>query len=343
MLSGVAALLLVALAAAGCDDDSFRPVLPPGARADTFQQIAAARVDVLFVVDNSPSMIEEQENLGRNFRSFFEHLVRAGADYHIGVTTTDVYKDNGRLQGSPEIITRDTPDPLAAFASNVKVGTEGTAREKGLEAARRTMELRPEGFLRDDAWLFFIFVSDEDDNSEPGTPRFFYRYFKGLKGKGNDGMVGAGAIVGDRPGGCIGEDGNADAAYRYAETVQMMGGQVGSICDPQFDRALKEMGVDAVGLRRKFTLSRAPDLETLTVTVRLSCDTARAELDAICEERTACASGNLLCTVRPLPENGTDGWTYEFPTNSLVFHGSAIPPRGAQVEAVYFEPGGPRP
>ncbi|MCH9688917.1 MAG: VWA domain-containing protein [Deltaproteobacteria bacterium] len=49
------------------------------------------KVDVLFVIDNSGSMGEEQAVLAANFNTFVEVLERmdVGADYRIGITTTD--------------------------------------------------------------------------------------------------------------------------------------------------------------------------------------------------------------------------------------------------------------
>jgi hypothetical protein len=52
------------------------------------------KVDVLLVIDNSGSMGEEQANLAANFGPFIEKLELAGADYRIGITTTDLGGDN---------------------------------------------------------------------------------------------------------------------------------------------------------------------------------------------------------------------------------------------------------
>src|SRR6185503_15155126 len=45
--------------------------------------------DILFVVDNSGSMADEQENLAANFEAFITQIAGAG-DYQIMVATTDV-------------------------------------------------------------------------------------------------------------------------------------------------------------------------------------------------------------------------------------------------------------
>jgi hypothetical protein len=51
----------------------------------------AKQVDILFVIDNSSSMAEEQAALAASFESFINVLERPErtADYRIGVTTTD--------------------------------------------------------------------------------------------------------------------------------------------------------------------------------------------------------------------------------------------------------------
>lgn len=47
-------------------------------------------VDILFVIDNSGSMAQEQSRLARNFEAFAARLDAMGAHYRIGITTTDV-------------------------------------------------------------------------------------------------------------------------------------------------------------------------------------------------------------------------------------------------------------
>jgi hypothetical protein len=343
-------VLLCAMAAlaAACADDQVRNTLPPGVRVDTYTQVTVGKVDVLFVIDNSQSTEDKQENLARNFKGFFDFLQSAQVDYHIAVTTTDVTTPNtpgtqGRLFGTPEVITPATPNPVEAFQANARVGTKGSGYEAGLDAARRTLELKPQGFLRPDAYLFIIFVSDDEDHSEPGVPRFFYRFFEQQKGKGNEGMVSAGAIVGDAPGGCFTPSGGqARAAVRYKEVVELVGGRVGSICSEQFDVILRELGVDAVGLKRKWPLSRIPDTATIQVTVRYPCGTNEVLLDAVCSAReSACSggTGTVSCTVKPASETNPDGWTYEPSTSTLVFKGLSLPPKGSEIDVQYYEQG----
>ncbi len=92
----------LALVVAGCQDYNFNPVghclIQPGTRRVTLSNISSA--DVLFVVDDSGSMVAEQTKLAANFSTFINDLdaanaTRAGAgldpfDFHIAVTSTSV-------------------------------------------------------------------------------------------------------------------------------------------------------------------------------------------------------------------------------------------------------------
>ena len=70
---------------------------------------AKTKIDFLFVIDNSGSMCEEQDNLTRNFDAFSNFLFEdlgASADYRIAVTSTDMNPDNparGRFLNEPAL------------------------------------------------------------------------------------------------------------------------------------------------------------------------------------------------------------------------------------------------
>jgi hypothetical protein len=59
--------------------------------------VLPAKTDILFVVDDSGSMKEEQENLRQNLAAFVQALARSPVphDFQIGVTTTDVVDFDG--------------------------------------------------------------------------------------------------------------------------------------------------------------------------------------------------------------------------------------------------------
>lgn len=86
-----AALAPLALPLAGCEDYLFEQVCPEAISevARTEPELQPTPADILFVVDNSGSMREEQENLAANFAAFIDALAGSGGDYQLAVVTTD--------------------------------------------------------------------------------------------------------------------------------------------------------------------------------------------------------------------------------------------------------------
>ena len=288
---------------------------------DTFQQVAAPQVDVLFIVDDSGSMAEEQLNLGANLSAFLTVAIQQGIDYHIAVTTTDTSASGERgrfvpLVGDPSarIITPQTPNPSMAFRTNTNVGVLGSGTERGLEAVYLALSdplinTHNGGFLRSSAALAVIFVSDEPDSSS--RPVSFYENFlRNIKGFQNTSMFSASAVVGITNPRCNSPDGRADYAPRYIEVARNSGGVVESICGANWGRALGNIGRNSFGFRRQFTLSSQPVVQTIAV-----------EVDGA-----------------PLPRvdaNNTTNWTFDSGSNTLNFMDVAVPAAGSTVNVTY--------
>src|SRR5215211_6641760 len=107
--ASVGAAAIVALLA-GCPDREVSKVDPAQDKAE-LKDIPVdvnRAVDILFVVDNSSSMREEQGNLSRNFPRFIEALsqIEGGLpDVHIGVVSTDL--GAGNFPGATDCQTND--------------------------------------------------------------------------------------------------------------------------------------------------------------------------------------------------------------------------------------------
>jgi hypothetical protein len=343
-------LLMVGLIA-GCNDPRFRVRTPPGIQVDVFRQATVPQVDVLWAVDNSSSMKDEQEALARNFEEFYkymEQLVDPDSEeevFHIGVISTDVYDPDhqGKLLGFPNIITDATPNAAGVFAENVNVGLEGKGDEQGFYAAELALtepliSAENATFLRDDAHLFIIFVADEDDRSF-GEVGYFLRRFLQIKGIGNDGMVKVASVVGDVPEVptlCRMEK-EVEPGERYSRLAEDSGGLVLSICDDDFATHLDELGFSAAGLRRHFALTRRAVPVSIQVWVKWRCGDAGLD-QGLCEEFFNDCGGNqgsLYGKTCILEQALPDGWAYEQDTNSIRFHGSAVPPFRSVVEVGY--------
>ncbi|MBM4369973.1 MAG: hypothetical protein FJ102_27435, partial [Deltaproteobacteria bacterium] len=92
---------------AGCTENSFTQLT----KIDVFQQNRKNTVDVLLVVDNSCSMVEEQGKLATNFESFIQYFDTADVDWQIGVITTDMEQEQFQghlIGGDDEIVLVDS-------------------------------------------------------------------------------------------------------------------------------------------------------------------------------------------------------------------------------------------
>ncbi len=243
------AALLGAVAVGGCqcpDEDLNR--FDPTIQKDAFEQDGEARVDILWVIDNSESMLQEQNKVSNGFADFFGTLITSNVDYHIGVITTDPL-DGGALRtyDGPTVngcgpdcryltnaVTCDNPDIDVSEATNdaaeqllldncqaqlvfrnlISAGIDGSPFEEGFRQTANALGVATldedtglpdgvipdgnSGFLRDDAALYIIYVSDEDEGAkEDGEPVHYYeRLFEGLKGRGDERRVSVSAIVG---------------------------------------------------------------------------------------------------------------------------------------------------
>lgn len=194
---GLACLPLLA-----CIDRSLSE-LPP--TPDTVEKKTVAislnnELDLLFVVDNSGSMLAEHQSLESRFPELIRALDELGPrrpDLHIGVVTSDMgtgridtgdarcnRSDGGRMQGGscaalggatfisdvvgPDggRVTNYSGTLDAAFACIADVGTDGCGFEQHLASmqAALTPGVNP-GFLRTSANLGIVILADEDDCS----------------------------------------------------------------------------------------------------------------------------------------------------------------------------------
>lgn len=277
-------------------------------QTDVIEQGTQYSADILFVVDDSGSMGNDQTKLANSFSTFITWLLDHTISFHIGVTTTDMSTggNQGTFYGSPKVLENDTPNLVAEFTDNVHVGTSGSASEKGLDGAVAALTYpnianENAGFLRDDAKLFVVFVSDEEDQSTESVS-YYVDLLTAVK-DGNPEDLFLAAIAGPATGSCSG-DGTAPAAPRYNEAIALTGGLYGSICDSDFGVTLQNLAFEITSPTAEFFLSYIPDLDTLKVKV-----------DGV--------------------QQGEDRWSYNPFTNSVVFDAAYVPPMGADVSIEY--------
>lgn len=159
------------------------------------------KLDLLFVIDNSGSMADEQGILAQSFTAFIQQFQNRGIDFQIGILTTDTTPNNtpagagywngstagsryyGYLNAGPGRLLSKFPNErwlknstvnlVQKFQSNALAGTLGSGSEQGLDSvylATAPMMLENftnqgfnYGFIREDALFATVVVSDEDE------------------------------------------------------------------------------------------------------------------------------------------------------------------------------------
>ena len=246
-----------------------------GPMSDRFVQ-EAAPVDVLWVIDNSSSMSTEQARVAAGITTFFSWFTLLNLDYHMGVITSDIVNPiyAGRLVGAPTYIDSATPSPVAELAEAINVGEEDMGNESGLQAAEMALSepltsAENLGFLRPEARLAVVFLSDEPEQSEYDAAHYI-AFFQSLKADPTHGLING--IVGETATGCATTCADiantAQPGDKYIEVVNAFGGVFGSICDCDLAVTLDQIGMATTRYIRSFILSELPsDPATISVFV----------------------------------------------------------------------------
>lgn len=162
---------------------------------------ACRKMDLIFIIDDSGSMEQEQTNLATNFPMFADVLnsyrttTGEDLDYRAAITTTGITAtftitppfpgfpplppmtqsgDDGRFRMSCGMsrpwLERTDPNMAQTFSCAADVGTDGPALEMPLRATELSaMPATNPGFLRDDALLGIVILTDEEDCSRRAT------------------------------------------------------------------------------------------------------------------------------------------------------------------------------
>lgn len=260
---------------------------------ETFTQDVYESVDVLWVVDNSGSMSDDLDIVALNFASFIQVFIDLGLDWQMGVITTDMDSPSfsGRLVGP--YLTPTTPDVVGEFIDQIDLGASGSATELGFEATMAALSSplvdgNNAGFLRPDASLATIVISDEDNSSfMPAAD--FVSWYDALKPDPN--LSTFSAIC----------ENIFFSCNKYATAADSTGGITGDIAASDYASVLESISYTAAGLTVNFDLDQVPsDLSRMVV-----------EVDGV-----------------EVPNDLTNGWTFSADDQSITFHGTSIPEAG---------------
>ena len=329
-------------------------------RTDIFDQAVGNQVDVLFVIDNSGSMGDEQNNLATNFKAFIGVAsLFTNTAYHVGIITTDMKSGShkGRLhehdaaKKARVISPSTTSNPTSVFQSKAKVGTKGSANEQGLAAAEAALTLplvydtgKKCASDKDCAKGNECVKGGDGKKACGGANRGFLRKTAGLEivfvsdeqdsstaqlsYYGNFFMSIKGAANKGKfhAHAIVGKPNdsscNVQAGTRYIDVAKKSGGIIASICSTSFAKDLKNIGTVAFGLSHQFFLKMVADPSTIKVAIgKNPCPGAKASCGKVCAK-------------------GPKSWKFDEPSNSVIFvskdnGGTCQPEKGDKVSIYY--------
>lgn len=243
----------------------------PLVHTDTFEQVEGFVVDVLFVVDNSAEMLEEQAALAAMGPGLFDRLAASVPDFHVGVVSTDMDDDahRGKLRQADGVrwVDATTADPSGVFASLVSVGDGGSSTERGRDATYAALEMEGDaynaGFEREDAELHVVVLSNEDDHSSISNVAEMITFLQTRKWEPEQTQVSSIVpLVGDAcsDAGVVGD--------QYVALTEAVGGVTWSVCDlDDPDALLDALAARTPGPMSAFPLTYLPLPDTIEVRV----------------------------------------------------------------------------
>ena len=228
----------------------------------TVRELVVTPADILWVIDNSPSMGKYHNSLIQNMNLFINNFTKKSqlVPWRMGLLSTDLsdrpyigFSSGNRLDST-------SINPSDKFINAISfLGTDGSPIEKSFGPIRLALESYPD-FLRKDSKLFIIIVSDEKEQS-PESVEEFLDFLKSMRPLFSISAYG------------IFEKKEEDCGFkkfkksRYESFIKLTRGLSYSICSDDYGLVLSAFGEDIAKkiTTSKIYLSSVPITKTLEV------------------------------------------------------------------------------
>ena len=249
------------------------------------QDYVSKKLDIIFVVDNSGSMADEQRKMGDRISNFISTLY--DVDWQIAITTTDVSDGVYGLKGdfltiagtNGFILTPQTPNYLSAFQNTIVrpesyncTGGCPSGDEQALRAAMMAIDKRDtsnKGFFRNGADLGLLVLSDEDEmSSGPSQATHAEELLSQIDSIWQDSkqFFSFGVVIQPGDTNCLSQQGGAGHYGTFvSHLVDLTGGLTGSICDTDYAPTLGLIGDHARHLLDNVLLKYTPVPDSVAV------------------------------------------------------------------------------
>lgn len=235
------------------------------------------KFDILVVVDNSGSMGYEQRSMAQRVSNMLAIL--RGLDYQIAVTTTDprnvAYSDGRLIQitNTNRYWIDSTMDEATAqlnLGLTIQRSEVGWGLEQGILTTHRMLERsiagENAGFIRPNAKLAVIIISDEDEsaNTAKNDPE---NLLKLVSTNWPNKTFAFHSII-NKPGdtACRSTHGAA-YGHRLAQLSTLTGGIIGSVCEADYAAQVSGIATDIRNMLKNITLTCKP-IEGSAITIK---------------------------------------------------------------------------
>ena len=258
------------------------------------------KVDILWVIDDSGSMGDEQDALAYNFDVFINNFLKKDVDFKMAITTTDatqghIGKDhnNSTFHLTSEWANKNQNHFMHKFEELIKVGVKGSGREKGLLTMEAFLNSSTgKSFLREDAYLMVVHVSDEQEQSSRDS-NYYVKYLHSLKKQA--GLVKVYSIVNTKKTSMRWET----LGTKYTEVSEKTNGTSTHIKE-DFHGTLSDIGNSIVDLASSFALAQRPK-----------------------------TSDSIVVLVNGVESSS---WSYDSVSNSIKFNDGSVPEAGSEIK-----------
>ncbi len=295
------------------------------AQCEVFPAAPNAKVDFIWVVDDSGSMDSSQRAVGKAGKLFGTKVASAGLDWRAAGASTGWYpfEDDNQYHGSMRDWTSDVNVMNGWFEGNSSFGIDGSGSERGFSGLKTFLDRTGPtlaGPVRSDAQVHLIFLTDTAEQS--ATSAMQMKSY--LTQKIPLGVVAHGILCTEGAL-CASPESYETKPGKYHTLIRDTGGVIGNIgiFNPKTptpaETAQQSATIDAI-LNAAIgstgaQLQRPPISSTIKV---------------------AMASTRGTCNADDVPRDRTHGWDIDPATRRLVFFGDCRPSApGVQVAVSY--------
>jgi hypothetical protein len=303
---------------------------------DPFSAQGSGKADILWVVDDSCSMQDDQMQVRNAGQAMADVLTNASVDYRLGVAR--MYAEAMTDPNRGQLVAPGMTSDLKTFQDIIVVGAVGGweyGLQVGLLAIDGMTPKTPASMpadpykLRDDATLIVAVLSDERDQNvqdaacggimahegdqvmcDSPSGRAVTAHFIDAYQKRNAVMF---AIVSDEPGACAVPGStllHKEPGQGYIEVANATGGKFGSICGDMHQN-VTDIARVATGASSSYHLTEMPASASIKVAMQHG------------------------STAVVITRNRTNGWDYDPASNNVIFYGDARPQPGDQIVVGY--------